>query len=269
MNILFLSDLHLDVNGKTLHRNLTNDLISFINSKQAELVIISGDLMGCATDAINVLDEIQADVSAKIVFVPGNHDVWTTTKSSWDGYNAMINHSSSIVNNPYMLENNWCVLGFMGWYDYSFGLKTIPKIMYPQLKKKLWKDAAYALWGMNDQEFIDLLIKQLIEQLDLLKDKQIILSTHFIPYDAFIVHKQIQNWNITNGFMGSEAVGNILDKYPNIKYVSFGHTHKRFGEVEFKNKKMICNPLGYEVEWEGFDFLTELEKSSTLVTINN
>lgn len=267
MKILFLSDLHLDINSKETETDLVPLVIAFINSKSPSIVVISGDISGDAQTTINILELLQKNTQSKIVFVPGNHDIWTDKESSWDGYETLINHSTSIVNKPLLLENDWAILGYMGWYDYSFGIETIPLPKYQRLKKKLWNDALYARWQMSDDDLNKKLLSELEEQLNDLKDKKVILSTHFIPYKPFITFTGDNNWNICNGFMGSSSTGKLLNQHKNVEYVSFGHTHKRFGLVNHNQKNIICNPLGYTFEWTDDSFSKQLEESSVLINI--
>ena len=83
------------------------------------------------------------------------------------------------------------------------------------------------------------------------KNYQVIMATHFVPKEEFIVHLngKYQIWNKLNAFLGSQALGKLLDQYPNVQQVVFGHTHRRFSDQEIHGTTYSCRPLGYYYEW--------------------
>ncbi|MEH6949710.1 metallophosphoesterase [Bacillus sp. JJ634] len=269
-NIVVFSDSHLDVNSNQMGRNLLSELISVIKDKKTDLIIISGDLTNFADNTLKIIDVIQYQIGTKVLFIPGNHDVWVDqNQSSWDGYNIIKSHDSSLIDKPYVINNEYAVIGDMGWYDYSFSPETIPHSILRSRKKKLWNDSVYARWNMNDIDLQRIMIDKFEKQLSTFKDKKIIFVNHFIPYKEFITFKANDaNWNLCNAFMGSSDLGGLLDQYSNIEWVLFGHTHKRYGVIrDFHGKNIICNPLGYKGEWESDDFISELEKTISLIQI--
>ena len=58
--------------------------------------------------------------------------------------------------------------------------------------------------------------------------------------------------------MGSSDIGKFINKHPEIKISSFGHTHTRFGSVVLDKVEFICNPVGYEQEWNSDDYQQEI-----------
>lgn len=271
MKVAVLSDAHIDVNSHIKGENLFPILIDSLKKKEPDLIIIAGDLSNFAEETVKIINIIEREVGVPLLFVPGNHDIWVEpTESSWDSYKLFAEHHSTLINKPYHINDEYVVIGDMGWYDYSFAPDTIPQYKIRSRKKSLWADSTFALWGMEDTELMEKMLETLKMQLEENKNKKVIFVNHFVPYKDFITYKTSEpNWNLCNGFIGSENLGELIDKYSNVEYVIFGHTHKRYGLVEnYKGKNFICNPVGYVGEWETEDFATELEKTITVFDIN-
>ncbi|MGF7535124.1 metallophosphoesterase [Bacillus mexicanus] len=274
MRIAILNDLHLDLNSIEMKYNLVPELIEGLKSKNPDLIIIAGDIANYASDSVRVIDKIQEKLAKQVLFIPGNHDIWTSKEvaikgiDSWENYNFFSKHSSSLIDKPYHINDEYVVIGDMGWYDYSFAPETIPIYTMKSRKKSLWSDGKYAIWNMDDQKLMKRMLDKFQKMFEEHKNKKVIFVNHFVPYKEFITYSHNNNqWNLTNGFLGSENLGWLIDQYPNIKYVIFGHTHKRYGKVNRKNKTVICNPLGYVGEWTTNNFLKELEKAITIIEV--
>lgn len=263
---MFLSDIHLDVNEKIKKKKLKDILLDYIKEKNPDYLIIAGDLTGGYEYTIELLEEIEEETGVKVKFVPGNHDIWTNKVSSFENYEALKNHKSSLIDNPLELDS-YVVIGDMGWYDYTFKPEFMNEEEVRLHKPNLWSDAYYAKWGMSDKELYEKMHEKIAKQLEENKDKKVIFVNHFLPYDDFLVFKNDIKWNTCNAFMGSSKLGELLDSYGNVEYVVFGHTHKRFGLMEFGNKKVICNPVGYTGEWDTTDFKKELETCGVIIEI--
>lgn len=264
MKVLFLSDIHIDVNQQYVKQPLLPHLIDYLNEVKPDLWIFSGDLTGDAAYTLELLETIEKSTGVVIKFVPGNHDIWTDKESSWDAYHLLKNHHTSLIDAPFEL-GDYVVLGDLGWYDYSFKPTFINETEMPKYKANLWNDAHYAKWGVSDQAFYTQMHEKFDAMLQKYSNRKVIFVNHFLPYTDFLVFKQELSWNIANAFMGSSHLGGLLDAYDNVEYVVFGHTHKRFGHIEFGNKAVICNPLGYAGEWQTTSFDTELRKAGILL----
>ncbi|MCK2000575.1 metallophosphoesterase [[Brevibacterium] frigoritolerans] len=238
--------------------------------KKRELIIIAGDLSDFADQTIKMIETIEKQVGVKVLFIPGNHDIWAgSNESSWDSYDLLANHPSTLIDQPFSINDEYVIVGDMGWYDYSFAPETISPDVTASRKKTLWRDGKYAKWNMKDPDLMGLMMEKIQRQLEESKGKKVIFVTHFIPYKDFIIYKSSNvDWNLCNGFMGSANLGWLIDQYPNIDYLIFGHTHKRYGVIDqYRNKTVICNPIGYVGEWETEDFKTELENVVTFIEL--
>lgn len=267
MKLLFLSDLHIDVNRRAQKANLMPKLIAYIKKQAPDYLIIAGDLWGSAKGAIALIEQIEEETGVKVKFVPGNHDIWTDEESSWNSYELLKSHHSSLIDNPLEMPTGHVIIGDMGWYDFSFKPSFMNDEEVGEHKPNLWADALYAKWGMHDREVFEKMHQKIAAQLETFKDSPIIFVNHFLPYKDFLVFKNDLQWNTANAFMGAEGLGSLLDQYENVEYVVFGHTHKRFGLMEFGNKYVICNPLGYMGEWRSRNFELELQRAGVIVEL--
>ena len=166
----------------------------------------------------------------------------------------MIEHypDSHFLNLRYLpLNQQTVLLGFNGWYDYGFSELEDPQ-QIRSIKNIYWFDRIIERFS-DDQTVDQAILEELRVVLDDLERKnyQVIMATHFVPKEEFIVHLngKYQIWNKLNAFLGSQALGKLLDQYPNVQQVVFGHTHRRFSDQEIHGTIYSCRPLGYYYEW--------------------
>lgn len=270
MKLLICSDLHVDVNKQMTNTDIIPIFIEACKKRNPDAIIIAGDLTGNAQDSLRVIVQIKEEVKVPVYFVPGNHDIWVSgdkKTSSWDSYHLLLKDQSSLLQHEIENEHS-VVIGAMSWYDYSFGPMSIYNNEFARKKKKYWADAYYAIWSQSDQSLCDQMIEQLKEKLEKHKEKNVILINHYLPYEDFITVKGSYEWNFCNAYMGSKKLGELIDSYPNISTVVFGHTHRRFGTVkDYRGKTIICNPLGYAEEWGSDDIEYEFNQTITMIEI--
>ena len=272
MKIVTVSDIHLDMNSKYAGVDLLPVFIRCLKSQEANLIIIAGDLCDNAEATIQVLDKLEAGLDCKVLFIPGNHDIWDKQKdrTSWQSYQLLQEHPSSLLGRPYDLNNGYVVIGEMGWYDYSFVKETVPyQTMIEHLQE--WGDYKWTDWQMDDRQLNVEMLSRMQNQLNRYKDKKIILVHHFVPYKDFLSDStEYMDWDLYNAFMGSASAGELIDTYSNIEYIIFGHTHDRYGKMrDYRGKTAICTPLGYIAEPSGEFFEEELLKSITIIELED
>ncbi|MCK4541190.1 MAG: hypothetical protein KAU17_03035 [Spirochaetales bacterium] len=70
-----------------------------------------------------------------------------------------------------------------------------------------------------------------------------------------------------NAFLGSSEYGELILKFPNVKYAVSGHVHYRKRKV-MKGIEFICNCLGYRSEWhENGDVDVEVDRAMMMIEI--
>jgi putative phosphoesterase len=275
LKLLSFSDLHVDYNSRELKRDLTREIADCIKEFAPDRVVVAGDMAGGAERCIRYIEELQDLSGVPLSYVPGNHSIWAPYKSgdSWAQYERLRNHPSSLIDKPLVLNEEWVLIGDMGWYDYSFGLDQKTRQEIEIEKNMIWKDSVMARWGMTDEELTDKMVEKLRKQFVQFQDKKVVFANHFIPYAEYVPlskrpeHPMGKVWNMIRPFMGSVKLGEMLDEFDHVKYVIFGHKHWRHGVEVRKGKKIVCNPLGYVKEWASGDFAREIRTSATLIEL--
>lgn len=286
MRVLHISDLHIDVNSRILqieYKKLEKQILDYFKliKDNFDIIFIVGDISNNMITSIKFLEKLEQKIGKKVLFVPGNHDISRDRffkVSSETMYNFYKNSKYNLYDNPYKLTDDLYVVGGLGWYDYSFYIdflgKEAEKINVnsnlKSVKQTMWYDGKNIDFKKDDIKIFQNEINTYIKHLDNIKSlgKNVWLMNHFVPYRQFIeISKVDSTWNECNGFMGSSKLGELIDEYNNVKYVSFGHTHNRFGKVKMDEKYIICNPLGYVGEWETDNILAELKKLCIIVEV--
>lgn len=266
MKILCFSDAHFDSGSIVAGIDLLTVLINEIKKRSPDLILIAGDMADRASLTISMIDSIEKDTGTRALFVPGNHDIWTDgTSTSLESYKRLLDHPSCLVRRPFELNTETVIIGASGWYDYSF-LDTKQSVQAIQdYKKHHWADAEYANWGAEDSQVNQWMLKELKETLEEYKDRNIFLVTHVVPYKELICETE---GSLSAGFLGSTALGRLIEEYKNINWLLFGHLHKRLGKItSFRGKQVICSPIGFVHEWNHSDAEKEMQIALTEITI--
>ncbi|MBO0451715.1 metallophosphoesterase [Candidatus Enterococcus murrayae] len=240
-----ITDLHADINHFG-EKELTK-LLSLLREQEVTRLHFAGDTANKIDQALTV-NRFFRQRGVPTTFNLGNHEMGNVKGEQ------MIEHypDSHFLNLRYLpLNQETVLLGFNGWYDYGFSELKDPQ-QIRSIKNIYWFDRIIERFS-DDQTVDQEILRQLRNILDDLarKNYQVILVTHFVPKEEFIVHLsgKYQIWNKLNAFLGSRAFGELLDQYPNVKHVVFGHTHRRFEDQIIGDTIYSCRPLGYYYEW--------------------
>jgi len=273
MKIGILSDIHIDINFSDTDR-VTPSIIQYIRTHSLDLMIIAGDVASNYELTLGSLKDIEEKGGIPCLFVPGNHDIWVEhhkDKTSWDIYGLLKTYSHNLANVAYEINNDWVVIGDLGWYDFSFGDKkySFKDFSLMTYEERVWQDSIKAVWDRSTLDmhkyFIDKLERQLIKY----QNKKIIVVTHVLPVLDFTVQPPSPMWEYMNAFLGSSEYGELILKYPNVKYTVSGHVHYR-KQKTIQGTEFICNCLGYRSEWhENDDADTEVKRSMITIEINS
>ncbi|MGL4696315.1 metallophosphoesterase [Enterococcus larvae] len=244
--LAIISDLHVDINQ--LGEPELLQLVEVLKTKEITHLHLAGDIANHVTRLLETTSFIRSH-HIPLTYNFGNHEM--PSLSDPEDIEA---YSDAYFLNQQFIELNERVvlLAFNGWYDYSFSDETdINKII--AAKNLYWYDR-FIHRGAADPAVNQAILDKLRGVLDRLQeaDKQLIIATHFVPKQAFIVYQQgkYARWNELNAFLGSEKTGALLDHYSNIQQVVFGHTHRRFDEQKINGTTYSCCPFGYYFEWQ-------------------
>lgn len=254
MKIGILSDIHVDLNEKE-GIDVIKPIIDEIKKNKADLMIIAGDVSNDYELTLDSLNKIQEGSGVRCIFVPGNHDIWNEKhldKDAWYIYEQLKKFPGNVANGPIELEDDWVIIGDLGWYDYSFGdpSYTAEEFDKMQYEERTWQDKIKSIWDRSTLEMHQYFYDKLESQLKEHKGKKIILLTHVVPHENFIVPEPNDMWKYVNAYMGGSSYGELAEKY-NVEYSVFGHVHYRKTE-KIGNVTYICNCLGYSDEWLRF-----------------
>ena len=244
--LAIMSDLHVDINK--LFTNEINQLITVLKHNHVTHLHLAGDTANTTKRLFETINQIEAS-DITVTFNFGNHelpDIPSPELMESFPDTRFLNLKSFPLNDELVL------LGVNGWYDYSFALEDDHKKIIAA-KNLFWYDRLIER-NATDPGVMATILQQLEEQLNELSltNKQVILATHFVPRKEFVYYHtgEYERWNQINAFLGSSALGDLIDKYDNVKHVIFGHTHRQFEETLINNTIYSAKPFGYFYEWQ-------------------
>jgi putative phosphoesterase len=238
-----ISDLHVDIN----HFNEADlqQILEVLEERQATHLHLAGDIANKEATALAVVSFFQKKLPT--TFHWGNHEMADLSESLIETYPNPAFLNFQTVD----LSENTLLLGVNGWYDYGYSdLQSTAEIV--RLKNLFWYDRMIQRTG-SDPEISHQINERLRQTLQKLpKEKEIILTTHFVPKASFIVKQtgKYVRWNHLNAFLGSPEFGTVIDQAKNVRQVVFGHTHRRFEDQFIEQTTYSCRPLGYYYEWQ-------------------
>ncbi|MCC2250295.1 metallophosphoesterase [Virgibacillus sp. AGTR] len=264
MRLGIISDLHIDVNREMVPANTSYIEILYkkIQKEAIDILLIAGDISNDYQISIPFLNDLEAWSNIKVLFVPGNHDYWSKENQvtdTWEIYKAYKAWHGCLSNEPYVLNEEWVVIGDSGWYDYSFGDSSFSVTEFDKghYMNRTWQDFIYTSWGRSNIDMHEHFYQKISEDLEAYKDKKIIMMTHMLSHASFTVPMPNKKWAYFNAFLGSELYSTLYDKY-DVRYGIMGHVHYR--KVEQTDKTtMICACVGNNSEWQTKNLAKEID----------
>lgn len=255
MKIGVLSDLHIDTNRKKLKENETyaEILIKQIKHQKIDVLLLAGDISSDYLESQKFLDEVTQKSGIPILFVPGNHDFWSIKNGETDTkkiYQFFKNQPNNLVDQPYILNDDWAIVGNPGWYDYGYGDQskyTEEEFNEMKLRFGMWQDKRYVHWGKENKQVAQWMLGQLESDLQSVGERKIILMTHVVTHPRFVVPLPHKIYDYFNAFLGSSSYEKLYQKYP-IAYSVMGHVHFRKTLVD-NQINYICACLGGSKHW--------------------
>lgn len=232
MKIAISSDNHLDVNR--INSGRARDFqAEWLRNHNFDYYFHLGDLFNNLRKTQHYMDHLQQLLpSTKVFYIAGNHEMindapYTELENSLDPrylHNRFIDIPGT----------DWRVIANNGWYDYSFSSYNNDPDAVRSWKKVYWLDSS-ADQPMTDQERMAIVLKQVQKQLKAAKqaNKEVMFMTHFAPRRELLAPKpsavntprRERVYQMIQTFMGSEKLGELLESYPNVKSVFYGHLH--------------------------------------------
>lgn len=244
MKIGFLSDLHIVHNTNSIEQAV-NSVVEVYNNAKLDKLIIAGDITESANASLEFIDIlVERDLDVYTIF--GNHEYWGYTYEETQA----LNHDRYIHGKAININNNTIVIGIDGFFDYSLVLDVDNKYTRCLPRDK----SVLNIGGRRDfnldknkignySEVFHKMESTLINILEVNKNKDIILVTHYVPSDDFIIYNSDKTWTMNNCFMGSNRYREIAEEY-GVDKVIFGHTHNQYNKT-INGVDYHCNPVGY------------------------
>lgn len=120
----------------------------------------------------------------------------------------------------------------MGWNELSLGEYESKVCEVSEdgenWKKSTWMDKNHIKWDFDDYRFTDYCLDQLRKDLESAGEasSRIIVITHHLPFSDFVPYIPDPTWSFHRAYLGSEKLGQLIKKYPKVKQVYFGHSHR-------------------------------------------
>lgn len=255
MQIIWLTDIHLDFVDKNCHIKLIESIVK--NAKEYKgqsCVVLTGDLgnSNCTHDfMLEWRKVLELHNNIKLYFVLGNHDYYGSgierERSKYRDSPLQNNWLSNI--NHVQLTEETCLVGHDGWYDGGYANWFQSKVDmndYYQIFE-LSKN-----WYEKDRIFekINELSKEAAEHvyaksLEAIQDgtKNVFIATHVPPFrENSVYQEQISDddWmpHFSSKHMGDKII-QLSQENPDIKFVILcGHSH---GKAKYLNNNIVCH----------------------------
>ena len=293
MRFGILSDLHIDLNDPSVpvaQNRVLRGLLRAVQSQRPDVLLLAGDISNDYRTTLEALEYLRGRAGLPCLFVPGNHDLWNEEPdpeagaAAWTGtgaapsagseawgprnsYEALQAYPENLSRSPLELPGGWLAVGDTGWYDYSFGDPgfSLTDFDRMQLEGRLWQDKVRAPWGRPTRDVHRWFLKRLEHRLAACRGGGLLLLvTHVVPHESFIVRPADRMWSYLNAFLGSPDYGRLAVASGAALAVC-GHVHyrRRFREGP---TLFVCNCLGYASEW-GANQDPTLEAERALLTL--
>ena len=279
MKIAISSDNHLDVN-----RQDPDEIVSlqanYLNEQNVEYYLFAGDMFNDFQKTKNYLEKLNTLITGKAYFIAGNHDMLKNiTFTELENNNI----SDFYLHNAYIdiPNTDWRIIGNNGWYDYSFS-PTLTEDEIKRWKNTYWIDAGIKQ-PMSDNEREQLVLQQSKQQFDLAKHakKKVLFVTHFVPNSKALwakpatlkSDKEIRIFEMVNALLGSQHLGKLIQDYPEIKYVFYGHVHGWHELFQIAGATYLNQAVGVKKkkrkyhEWQKATFMDQWKYRMNIINI--
>lgn len=239
MRVFALSDIHIDysANAKWISSLSTAEY-------QDDVLILAGDV----TDTLRLLEWCLGTLAKrfrKVLFVPGNHDLWVIRENRGKDSLQKFEEVSAVVESSGASMQIFRVPGvsiipLLSWYDYSFGEPS-------EELRSIWMDYRACRWpsGFSERDVAAHFAALNGKEVGRAGDK-VITYSHFLPridvMPGYIPSASRRLYPV----LGSEHIDRQLRAMGATLHV-YGHSHVN-RRVEIDGVSYINNAFGYPSE---------------------
>jgi predicted phosphodiesterase len=239
MRVFALSDIHTDhEDNRRWVASLSND------DYNQDVLILAGDV----SDSLARLQwtlEAFASRFAKVLYVPGNHDLWVLRDrergTSLDKYRqvcAVVEQAGGSLQT--FRQDGVSIVPLLGWYDYSFGQPG-------EYLRGAWMDYRACVWPADlPEERIAAHFTQLNDLATSPATDTVITFSHFLPRIDVMPHYIPEDKRILYPVLGSSLLETQLRTLGSQLHV-YGHSHVN-RRVTIGGVTYINNAFGYPQE---------------------
>jgi len=272
MRIVCVSDLHLDHEG---NEPVMEAMLEVLGRGPPDVLVVAGDLASGQEGVARGLERLRR-AAPRVVYVPGNHDLWSPWRSvaqgevdTWTIYREVLPALAQEAGVEYLPEGPVCVgdvafVGVTGWYDYSTATRVARFFFDDAAFRRgyqggfAWADALRTAFlgqdgePMSDAEVVAVMVSDLKTHLEAVPEhiSRVVAVTHVVPFAQTVQSRPFFAMDFFTAFLGSVRLGEVLLADPRVSVSICGHAHtplrKRIGPI-----LLVRSPLGYPREWRG------------------
>lgn len=238
MRVFALSDIHIDF------KENRNWLISLSREDyRDDVLILAGDISDMTLFIEEAFRELGRRFS-RVVYVPGNHDLWTHRSGMADslasfGHIMKLAGENGIHVTPVTI-GPLTIVPLHGWYDYSFGRPGDELSL-------IWMDYSACTWPEHfDQERITGHFLAMNEEHLSLRNDHVITFSHFVPRIDLMPSFIPRSKRIIYPVLGTSLLEAQIRKLSPRIHV-YGHTHVNM-RVRRDGILYVNNAFGYPTE---------------------
>jgi predicted phosphodiesterase len=280
MRIAVTSDIHIDKNGPDTCARLAEE----IRRREADVLVLAGDV-ATAPDVLLQSFLTLREAVGRVVYVAGNHDVWSHPdlqargRHAWWRLDALLpalcaEAGVHDLDAGPLVVGDVGFVGTLGWWDLSTRDPTLdaPDRAYREgsFAGLRWMDHVYAHWPaaaarpMLPEAVAEVLRQRLRDQLALCASPRIVAVTHMLPFAAQLHHKAHPGWRFAQAFIGHLGLGDVIEGDPRVELAVAGHTHLPSDHTRGRLRALV-SPLGYRREWDGLTDAEAVRRALTVV----
>lgn len=239
MRIFAVSDIHID------YKENFEWLIGLSKSDYLnDVLILAGDVSHNSENMVKAFYELRKRF-LKVIFVPGNHDIWVRDSSimnSLQKFDLVLSLAKDldIMISP-LICSDVTIIPLFGWYDYTFG--RIDEQLYYS-----WADFKCCTWpkGYDDKKVTEYFIHMNQKSISSITNSKVISFSHFMPRIDIMPSYIPQDKRLIYPVLGSNLLEEQIRKIDSIIHF-YGHSHVNM-QIKADKTLYINNAFGYPHE---------------------
>lgn len=238
MRVFAVSDIHYDYDS---NRRWVEGLSKW--ECQDDTLILAGDISHREGQLKHCLEQLCGRFR-KVLFIPGNHDLWVTEDEFEDSLQKLDQvekwvREEGATTAPFTL-GDLSIVPLYSWYDFTFGQPA------SQLRDA-WMDFRLCRWPqeMNAESINEVLLGKNQERLAL-RNRQVISFSHFLPRIDVMPSYIPAKYRVIYPVLGSSLLDYQIRQIGSCIHV-YGHSHVNT-QVSIDGVEYINNAYGTPAE---------------------